>query len=702
MRTIKTLIVLLITLFATGTVMQAKEKIFKLENRFLSRQLSVKDGQLRTVLIENKLIGTKLYPLQCNEFALRLSDGTDKIGTDRLVNTEDFRVENVQDLSDNREKRHSYQFVLYNSKEDMKIILHYELKEEESYCRKFLQIIPNKEVTIEQVDVESIALEDAFQNYTIKNITAQAPSQWKPGLGQPIYTLQTGTFWGLEFPAAYNTVNNNLISCSYLIGKTLQEGEIYTSYKSVVGMADDIEYIDDAFYTYIKRIRKRPLRLQIQYNSWFDYGNHVTEKQFVSSIEKIQKELVANRKCPPLSAYVIDDGWQDISATADWSDTVWTIDKAKFSPYFSESVSAVHKANSQLGVWLSPASILGGLSMVPRMKEYGFESLSYGMSMTGRTYMDKLEQRVCQLAEKGISYFKFDGLFGHLNIRDFELNGRGIPAVPQLNTEGFTSNDRRLNASRYDEVKLYYMTAATERLIRVFNHLTEINPEIFIAITNGAYLSPWWLQYIDVVWLINAGDAASGNNRTDELVYRDNIYYQIWTEENTKFPMNAIFNHEPKKTKFDETADSFKKYLYMNLSRGTGFIELYIKTHQLSSSDWDVLAEVLKWSHKFFPAFQHVKMHGGSPRHKEVYGYSGWGDEMGYVSIHNPLDKTQKYTFTLDRALGLNPDNSTVFRVSSPISRLKEKNLKEEYRCGETISIELNPGEIVLINFENE
>lgn len=41
----------------------------------------------------------------------------------------------------------------------------------------------------------------------------------------------------------------------------------------------------------------------------------------------------------------------------------------------------------------------------------------------------------------------------------------------------------------------------------------------------------------------------------------------------------------------------------MNLSRGTGFIELYIKTHQLSSGDWDVLAEGLRWSHKFFPAF---------------------------------------------------------------------------------------------------
>lgn len=66
-------------------------------------------------------------------------------------------------------------------------------------------------------------------------------------------------------------------------------------------------------------------------------------------------------------------------------------------------------------------------------------------------------------------------------------------------------------------------------------------------------------------------------------------------------------------------------------------------------------------------------MHGGSPKHKEVYGYSGWSDEIGYVSIHNPLDKAQEYTFTLNRALGLNPDNSTVFRVSSPISHLKEK-----------------------------
>lgn len=63
--------------------------------------------------------------------------------------------------------------------------------------------------------------------------------------------------------------------------------------------------------------------------------------------------------------------------------------------------------------------------MVERMGGYGFEALSYGMSMTGEKYMGRLEDRVLDLARHGVSYFKFDGLFGHLNIRDFELQGRG-------------------------------------------------------------------------------------------------------------------------------------------------------------------------------------------------------------------------------------------------------------------------------------
>lgn len=62
----------------------------------------------------------------------------------------------------------------------------------------------------------------------------------------------------------------------------------------------------------------------------------------------------------------------------------------------------------------------------------------------------------------------------------------------------------------------------------------------------------------------------------------------------------------------------------MNFSRGTGFIELYIKTDSLSPTDWDILSDGLKWARKAFPTFNNVVMHGGSPQRNEVYGYTDW------------------------------------------------------------------------------
>ena len=51
------------------------------------------------------------------------------------------------------------------------------------------------------------------------------------------------------------------------------------------------------------------------------------------------------------------------------------------------------------------------------------------------------------------------------------------------------------------------------------------NPDVYIVISNGAWLSPRWLHHVDTAWMINADDAAAGSNRTNsKLVYRDQIY----------------------------------------------------------------------------------------------------------------------------------------------------------------------------------
>ena len=551
-------------------------------------------------------------------------------------------------------------------------------------------------MTLEQVEVEVMSLPDAWQPYTKDAITANAPGNWSPNLGQPLYTTNSGAFWGIEFPAARNRVQDGELTAGYPCGRTLQAGQSYTSYAAVVGVADDARFVQDAFQAYIDRIRCRPLRLQTQYNSWFDYGGGVTRDSFAKSVGKIHDELAA-RGVRPIQRYVIDDGWQDTGA--DWSDRVWKVN-GKFDADFASSRKACADAGSRLGLWLSPGCLFGAHAQVGKLRAAGYEAMDDWMSMAGPKYMQRLEDRMVELVGQGVGFFKLDGVFGHLNLRNFELHGAryGLPEMPQLGLDGLKAGSRELNDPKFDELKLYYLSAGTERLMQLFDRLGAIDPRIYIVISNGAYLSPWWLMHVDAVWMINAGDAAGGSSRTDELVYRDGIYHTIFAKERTQYPLSSLFNHEPKKTSTGEPKDVFRKYLYLSLSRGTGFEELYLKPFALAPQDWDVLAEGLRWAEAVFPTFRRARMHGGDPAKREVYGYTGWTADQGYVSLHNPSGEEREYAFTLDRAFGLAP-GAGPFHVSSPLDG-SAAGLPEQVAAGDRIVVRLAPREIRILNFD--
>ncbi|SFF10466.1 alpha-galactosidase [Sunxiuqinia elliptica] len=666
---------------------------FTIDNNFLSRTLSVEGGSLHTLKLKNKVSGKELIPQNKTEFQIRISAGTDKEGTDVILTSADFMMKEV--LTQTPEK---LVFLLKNEEHDMEVEVVYEIQPDAFYMNKSLNIRSGKETTLERIDVETIKLDDIYQPYQMKQITAWGPSKWRPGLGQPLYTKESATFWGTEFPASYNYVENKTAFCGYLWGKELQPGQTYSSYRSVFGVGDDANLIQDTFFEYIDNIRVRPLRLQVQYNSWFDFGPRVDKEQFEQSVNKVSEELNTKRGVPPFKAFVIDDGWQNVKT--DWSDKVWKVN-AKFDTDFATSIENVEQAGSSLGLWLSPGCNFGARPAVPLMREKGMEALEQYMSLAGPKYMQLLEDRMVELTRQGVTYFKLDGLFGHLNRREFDFNGDdyGVPTMSQLDTKGFSPADERLNDPKYDELKTYYLVAGTERLMQIFQKQHEVNPNVYIVISNGAYLSPWWLQYIDAVWMINAGDAAGGSNRTQELVYRDGVYYDTWVKEKTQFPINSVFNHEPKKTKTGESKEQFSEYLWMNLSRGTGFVELYIKTEKLSEADWDVLADGLKWAHKVFPYFKNARMHGGNPKKMEVYGYTGWNENGGYASFHNPSEtEVQTYTFTLDRAFGVNKSLDKL-TVSSPLSNVAEF-VGKSFLKDEIVEITLKPREVKVLEFE--
>lgn len=685
--------IIVLSIIAVGLISCNRPTEYTLENRYIKRSISIANESLHTVEIYNKLDEKKIVPDSDSEFRLRISEGTHLENTDQLLTSSDFKVEKVLSSSPS-----SIAILLINEAKQLDVEVHYELERENFYAHKYLIIRSEKDITLERIDVEVIKHDDIYQPYTIKQITAQGRAKWRPGLGQPLYTNRSGIFMGIEFPASYNYVNNNTGYCGYLWGKEVQGGDAYTSYKSVIGVSENPDYIQNSFFKYIDEIRIRPFRLQVQYNSWFDWGGSVSQKLFGASVKKINQELVEERGLASLDAYVIDDGWQDLAK--DWTEKTWRVNH-KFDSDFSASIAKVEEANSSLGLWMSPGCLFGAQPAVKQYKKQGFQVLDNWMSMAGPEYMQLLEDRILELTREGVTYFKLDGLFGHLNTREFELNGQdyGVPSMPQLGTDSLSASDSLLNESKFDELKTYYLVAGTERLIQIFKKQHKVNPNVYVVISNGAYLSPWWLMYIDAVWMINAGDAASGSNRTQELVYRDAKYYDIWHKENTQYPMYAIFNHEPKKVRTGESKETFAEYLWMNLSRGTGFIELYIKPRVLSESDWDVLAEGLQWAHKSFRFFKHVRMHGGDPGESEVYGYSAWTKDGGYMSFHNPSEVPKTYHLVLNRSKGLTKTNTNIsYEVSSPLHN-SDKLVNKNVKFGDDLVVSLEPGEVKVFDF---
>ena len=666
------------------------EGCFVLENQSLGRAFSTVGGVLRTTEIINKRAGTTTKLAGAPEFRLRFSQSTAKPETAFTLTAADFKVVAATP------GKEALVFQLENAAHQVRVEVRFELKPGDFYLHKRLTIRSAQAVTLERIDVEALELADAWQPYTTRDITANAPGKWSPGLGQPLYATNSATFWGIEFPAADNQVKGGALSAGYLFGRELKAGQPYRTYAAVMGVSDDVAFINDAFLDYIERIRVRPLRLEVQYNSWFDYGGSVKQETFASSVAKIHHELVEERGGRPLNMYVIDDGWQDTGAN--WSDKVWKVN-AKFDADFASSRKATADARGKLGLWLSPGCLFGAHSQVAKLRAQGFEALDDWMSMAGPKYMQALEDRMVELTRQGVGFFKLDGVFGHLNLRNFELHGAryGLPEMPQLDIADFKAGDKRLNDAKYDELKIYYLSAGTERLMQMFKKMAEADPNVFIVISNGAYLSPWWLMSVDAIWMINAGDAAGGSTRTQELVYRDGVYHEIWRQQNCQYPLASIFNHEPKKTSTGESWAVFCSYLYMHLSRGTGFVELYIKPFVLQPGDWDVIAEGLLWAQDIFPTFKRARMHGGNPRVGEVYGYTAWDETQGYISLHNPSAEAKTYTVKLDRAFGLLPGSGPFF-VSSPRA-FDICGLPFECKFGDVLTFELKPREVRIVNF---
>lgn len=117
-----------------------------------------------------------------------------------------------------------------------------------------------------------------------------------------------------------------------------------------------------------------------------------------------------------------------------------------------------------------------------------------------------------------------------------------------------------------------------------------------------------------------------------------------------------MYNHEPiygNTAKIHMTDEEFRKYMYMISTRGTAFWELYYSFNLFTPDMWLINADVLSFIRENFSILRNSKLIGESPDTGSVYGYSAWENANGIVSVRNPANKKQSFSFILDRIIGV-------------------------------------------------
>lgn len=644
--------------------------MLRLESKILQREFKVHEGYLYASQIRNVLSRMDFVPDGNSvEFLFHFTDGSEF--SSKGMKVEDYSQENGK-LS-----------FTFQENSGIKVTMTLWAGEDGNTLKKQISFVQSDDKIIDYILLEHVGIINSKTHFSVPtDVEGPQLSAFHSSLGQPFYI--DSLFFGCEFPATFNSIVYGIGQVKYFLGKNIK-GE-YQCPVTVVGGAknNSLASVQKAFFNYIDDIAA-PTDFRVQYNSWYDHMHSIDADKIEKSFFEIEKNLTING-VPPLDAYVVDDGWNDYKAP------FWSINTKKFPNRLYDVADIAVKLNSSFGMWLSPR---GGYicpdKFAKKMEKNGYgayNSMAKDVCVFDKTYQNNVKAFVLKTTQEyDVGYWKFDG---------FSLVPCNNPKHDHL-TGG--END------------MYAVTEMWEGWIEVFKAVRKLRKkqgkDLFINMTSYVNPSPWWLQYVNSVWIQNSDDIGFAENCEEqsqldsELTYRDSRYYDFLCTRAYQFPVKNIYNHEPIYglcAKVDYTDEEFEKYLYFNACRGQALNELYISYSMMNKSKWRTLSNVLKWQRSNFDILQNVMFIGGKPDENNVYGYFGWNEQGdGIIALRNPTDEKAPLTLTLNKLMGCPENLSNVQRYNVYNESATESF--DSYSYGDKIELTLRPFEVKIFQF---
>lgn len=666
-----------------------EKELIKIENDFLSKGLEIQKGRLVSSFVLNKLTGEAFRSAEGGEeFRLRFlrTLGGEYVGSSEL------KIDSAKGEKTQSGERLIIRFKNFKVKGGkLGLSLVFELNPLDRFIRKYLVFEtpdPDCRAVIDYVDFEPFAVPD---NSRVSYLPKQGKSQiggFALSLGQPVF--YGSLVFGCEFPGTENNFENGSLFVRWYCGKPLsrflKKGR-YETYKSVClvcsGDSDDTRRIE--FYDYIRKI-SRPLALRTQYNSWYDHMLNISAQNIEASFLEIDKGLtsVGARE---LDCFVVDDGWND------YNKDFWCFNN-KFPNELYPSCALAKAFGSSFGMWLGPRGgyTLDTVKFARRIEKGGngfCNRRALDVCVASEKYVDKLSSLMLDYEDRfSLSYWKLDGF---------------------ANKPCRSKNHDHAVGGKND---MYYYSELWERWIAVFSALQKnAKDKMFINLTCYAPPSPWFLQYVNSVWMQNSldigflektpnGKKLSAAKKDKALTYRDDMYYDFYRERGFCFPPSNLYNHDPiygHEAKMEMTDEQFREYLFTNAARGTSFWELYFSYDMMNEAKWRITNCVLSFVRENLALLSRTVMFGGRPSLLQVYGFGGFDGNEGIVTLRNPSPESAEYTLRLDRSVGADER----LRGASLVTVLPYSTAGKggSYSFGDTLKLSLSPFETLVLCF---
>ncbi len=583
------------------------------ENAFVDLQFARSSGKLEALSLINKVSGTR-YPMQGGFFDLRTSYPGNGITPDPVTPTRMNLPSLILNSWEKQDLSSEVRYVFFLEGAGIEVKLVFSLPVDRPLIRYHVEILNSG---ADRIFLEKLVLLTSRFSGAMLDLG---------GFGQPVYGEDI--FFGIEYPCAYNEITDpGSLSCWYRIGQPVAPTEKYISETAVIGLSETGD-TQHRFFEYITTLRPRVDRPFLLYNTWYDIRSFTPEK-IRHTIDEFKKTLVKMYNLK-LDAFVIDDGWDDTSA-------LWQVDQSKFPGGFEEVADLLSEVSDGLGLWISP---WGGYdrALKTRIKNgsgKGYETCGIHFCLGGDRYYKTFKEELIKYVSAGdLSFLKIDGFLSLCN----ESDHAHLPGI-------------------------YSRPFLTHRFIDLLKAIRKIKPDIFIDITVGTWLSPWWLQYADAVWMTGADyghaeDVPAISERDKAITFRDRTLYKDFVRDRIQFPLSNVMTHGIIKGRLNllggeqETLYNWQDNTIMYFSRGVMMWELYISPDVLSEAEWDFMARVIKWAGSHAAVFKNTRFIGGDPYGREVYGYVHETPEEVWVILRNPFIAPQPFEISLNILAG--------------------------------------------------